>query len=219
MTDTFDRNRVSRSELHEFVREVTAKLEERDKKITLNTICLEERDKENIRLRKRVERLEQLGGPMRSQLCKLEEKTAEQKTKNHKFAKLYGMSEQRYEQLQQPLAKLDLDAKKLDMLASSTDHHLKRLERRVDHLEEQKNYLVGSTPICPTCKQYMTLKENNTTGDKFWGCMTFPNCYGTRDFPDATKDRGRKIKEVIGPATTHGTFHSPNETWQCKRIR
>lgn len=141
-------------------------------------IQLRERDKENIRLRKRVERMEELSLQRGTRVGKLEEKNA--------------MTERRYESLQQPLGKLTDDAKQLDMFASSTDHHLKRLERRVDFLEERKTW-VGSTPECPTCKKYMHLK-NNYMGGQFWGCTDWPKCWGSRDHPDTTKDRGRTIK-------------------------
>ena len=84
------------------------------------------------------------------------------------------------------------------MLASSTDHNLKRLERRVDHLEDRINFR-------DTNNQLPRYKHIN--------CRCVPIHVCEKDC------KIHPIKEVIGPATTHGTFHSPSETWQCRRIR
>ncbi|WP_272947169.1 topoisomerase DNA-binding C4 zinc finger domain-containing protein [Marinomonas sp. S3726] len=38
-------------------------------------------------------------------------------------------------------------------------------------------------PICPKCTEKMVLKtakQGFNTGNKFWGCSTYPKCNGTR---------------------------------------
>lgn len=35
---------------------------------------------------------------------------------------------------------------------------------------------------CPRCDAEMTLKRNNTTMSYFWGCSSFPQCGGSRNF-------------------------------------
>jgi hypothetical protein len=55
-------------------------------------------------------------------------------------------------------------------------------------------YGVSTTPKCPQCNRRMTVKVNTYTGGEFWGCQSWPACYGTRDMDDPTRDRGVKIK-------------------------
>jgi len=35
-------------------------------------------------------------------------------------------------------------------------------------------------PVCPVCNCAMRLRENKKTGHKFYGCLQYPNCRGTR---------------------------------------
>jgi ssDNA-binding Zn-finger/Zn-ribbon topoisomerase 1 len=34
---------------------------------------------------------------------------------------------------------------------------------------------------CPECEGPMTSRKNATTGQRFWGCNSFPKCRGTRN--------------------------------------
>lgn len=37
-------------------------------------------------------------------------------------------------------------------------------------------------PECPDCGGPMIARTNNESGEKFLGCIEYPNCFGTRDF-------------------------------------
>ena len=95
---------------------------------------------------------------------------------------------------------------------------LQEKSKRVAKNEKFRQYTpwVGSTPRCPKCDKYMDLKTNNSTGNKFWGCTTWPTCWGTRDHPDTTKDRGRSLNEHLPYDSEHG-HHPKNQVWNCYR--
>lgn len=35
--------------------------------------------------------------------------------------------------------------------------------------------------LCPECGGPMVSRANKTTGQRFWGCQSYPACRGTRD--------------------------------------
>ena len=46
----------------------------------------------------------------------------------------------------------------------------------------------GTVPICPKCDEVMvvrTAKKGDNKGETFWGCSTFPKCWGRRNFEAA----------------------------------
>ena len=59
-------------------------------------------------------------------------------------------------------------------------------------------------PLCPKCHQPMVLRSSKT-GNKFYGCSTYPNCNGTRVYEEETMPicpmcggRMRKLKSRFG---------------------
>ena len=60
--------------------------------------------------------------------------------------------------------------------------------------------------ICPECGSWMMSRVNRQTGQRFWGCHTFPECKGTRDTDGRSKterDKGNR---------RFGVFHIDDET-------
>ena len=43
---------------------------------------------------------------------------------------------------------------------------------------------------CPVCGGQMTLRANGRDGTRFFGCIYYPACTGTRDASGTTKDEG-----------------------------
>ena len=40
---------------------------------------------------------------------------------------------------------------------------------------------------CPDCGGPMVSRKNKSTGQRFWGCASFPECKGTRDTDGMSK--------------------------------
>lgn len=60
--------------------------------------------------------------------------------------------------------------------------------------------------VCPDCGGKMIERTNRQTGNKFWGCVAYPRCKGTRDSSGLSRyDREQaKEKEVeAGVNFTH----------------
>lgn len=53
---------------------------------------------------------------------------------------------------------------------------------------------------CPICGGKMISRANKTTGQRFWGCATFPKCKGTRntdgEVPPPREYRPTPIRET-----------------------
>ena len=57
---------------------------------------------------------------------------------------------------------------------------IKTNREHVNHLKKKSN-----DPSCPKCGSKMLLKEakrGSNTGNKFWGCSSYPKCRGLRDY-------------------------------------
>lgn len=53
---------------------------------------------------------------------------------------------------------------------------------------------------CPDCGSDMRLRTNRSNGDKFWGCVKYPNCRGTRDengLSKAEREEAKYRKEQV----------------------
>lgn len=48
--------------------------------------------------------------------------------------------------------------------------------------------------ICPDCGGNMKLRTNRQNGLRFWGCMKYPNCKGTRDENGLSKEEREEAK-------------------------
>lgn len=46
---------------------------------------------------------------------------------------------------------------------------------------------------CPECQGPMTPRTNKSNGTKFWGCLKFPKCKGTRDSMGMSKEDRENI--------------------------
>lgn len=44
---------------------------------------------------------------------------------------------------------------------------------------------------CPDCGGPMVSRKNKSTGQRFWGCASFPECRGTRDTNGMSSDDKR----------------------------
>lgn len=68
--------------------------------------------------------------------------------------------------------------------------------------------LQRNAPItCPLCGAKMRLRTNKLTGDKFYGCKSFPGCRGTR-----TVDEGKMIARE---GATGRTIAQKNVAWDA----
>lgn len=47
---------------------------------------------------------------------------------------------------------------------------------------KQPFYPSVASPPCPKCGCDLVVRQNNTTGQSFWGCSAYPNCKGTAPF-------------------------------------
>lgn len=55
----------------------------------------------------------------------------------------------------------------------------------------------GIRKACPKCGADMTVKVNARTGRKFWGCIKFPECRGTRIIRIKRRGGYRKTFELF----------------------
>ena len=46
-------------------------------------------------------------------------------------------------------------------------------------------------PDCPACGEPMVSRANKTTGQRFWGCVNYPTCRGTRDTDGDSREERR----------------------------
>ncbi|HEV2539829.1 MAG TPA: topoisomerase DNA-binding C4 zinc finger domain-containing protein [Frateuria sp.] len=42
-----------------------------------------------------------------------------------------------------------------------------------------------TAPPCPKCGKEMQLRANRRTNERFWGCMSYPGCRGTRQLTES----------------------------------
>lgn len=65
--------------------------------------------------------------------------------------------------------------------------------------------------LCPDCGAEMKLRTNKTNGNKFYGCVKFPQCRGTRDEDGLSKaDRDiKKYNEENRPQEGGFSFNRP----------
>jgi ssDNA-binding Zn-finger/Zn-ribbon topoisomerase 1 len=67
-----------------------------------------------------------------------------------------------------------------------------------------------SGPACPLCGGRMRVRQNRHTGERFWGCASFPACHGTRDLYDnAPGERARNAEDDV----------LPSERWRARDRR
>lgn len=50
---------------------------------------------------------------------------------------------------------------------------------------------------CPECEGPMTSRKNSTTGQRFWGCNSYPKCKGTRNTDGEAPQRHREAEDCL----------------------
>jgi DNA helicase II / ATP-dependent DNA helicase PcrA len=68
-----------------------------------------------------------------------------------------------------------------------------------------------STPICPICGSAMRKQVRRNDGEPFWGCITYPNCRGTRRYTEpitANKFTPSKYQTALFEWLVYGTGHA-----------
>lgn len=69
---------------------------------------------------------------------------------------------------------------------ASTGTRINRTKNAMVNLEKRvRQYmLMGTFYRCPKCEGLMAVRENKGNGEKFLGCLEYPECKGTRPMPD-----------------------------------
>lgn len=67
--------------------------------------------------------------------------------------------------------------------------------------------------VCPDCGGKMIMRTNRQSGNKFWGCATFPKCRGTRDEMGLSKEE-REIEKEREKTPTGVNFSHDGVTWK-----
>lgn len=52
----------------------------------------------------------------------------------------------------------------------------KNLGKKIENIKNRKD----EVRVCNKCNSVMVIRENNESGDRFWGCTGYPECKNTR---------------------------------------
>lgn len=52
---------------------------------------------------------------------------------------------------------------------------------------------------CPACGGRMVSRKNGKSGQRFWGCASYPDCRGTRD-TDGEAPRDGQERDALAPS-------------------
>lgn len=88
------------------------------------------------------------------------------------------------------------------------------LNKHRDGLESFVKVVCGITALsnttdkflCPDCGNEMALRTNRQHGNKFYGCLKYPSCRGTRDENGLSKEEREESKYKKEQAVQEGGF-------------
>lgn len=91
-------------------------------------------------------------------------------------------------------------------------------------LNDEEGPMKPENLTCPDCRGPMTSRQNKATGQRFWGCVRFPQCRGSRDTDglsaaERVSSRDRDSDRVPGPGYVDDGLPSDRQRSRDSRSR